>query len=81
MTIIHRVFSTAFHHRPEAHRWGIQASAVSEVRPDRVTSQITSAPWEGLYLEVDDEVDNVVADGIPTGPELDRFLATLMYGE
>jgi hypothetical protein len=80
MAVIHRTFAGAFNYRSDVHGWGTQAPAVAAVRPDRDSPRITAAPWEGLYLEVED-VDNTVADGLPTDPELVRFLASLMYGE
>jgi hypothetical protein len=60
MTIVHRTLSTAFLHRPEVHQWGTRTDHVPEVteaRADGASSRITTAPWEGLYLEVDEGVD------------------------
>lgn len=44
---------------------------------------MTSTPWEGLYLDVNEDVDvdNAVADGLHPNLDLERFLDSLMYGE
>jgi len=81
MTTVHRTFAGAFNYRSDVHGWGTQAPSVSAVRPDRANPGITAAPWEGLYLEVNEDADNTVDNPLPTEPELAQFLASLMYGE
>ncbi|MBT8163615.1 MULTISPECIES: hypothetical protein [Arthrobacter] len=86
MTIIQRTFSAAFRHGQSAHRWSTRSgreaenSVAAEVRPHGASARITAAPWAGLYLEVDD----AGGDGATRQPEvsdLERFLASIMYGE
>jgi hypothetical protein len=66
MTIAQRRFSVALRHGRATRHWGIQSrheAAVTEVRPSPPSSRITAAPWEGLYLEVDEAADSGVAPG------------------
>lgn len=81
MTIVDRTLSTAFLHRPEVHPWGARTDhvpVVTEARADGASSRITAAPWEGLYLEVDQDVDagSAGADGLTTEAELIKVSAT-----
>jgi len=80
MTTVHRTFAGAFNYRSDVHGWGTQAPSVSAVRPDGATPRITAAPWQGLYLEVNENADNTEGP-LPTESELAQFLASLMYGE
>lgn len=70
MTIVRHIFSPALPHRSEAHRWWTRTkrgTRGSEARADGAArSGITSTPWEGLYLEIDETVDNTAADGLLT---------------
>ncbi|MFJ4029349.1 hypothetical protein ACIPWF_18395 [Paenarthrobacter sp. NPDC089989] len=43
--------------------------------------EISASPWEGLYIEPGDETAEAVARTAQPNPELERFLAGLMYGE
>lgn len=79
MTISHRIFSSHFLHPSHVHC----SAKVVGVRSEEASSGITSTPWEGLYLEVNEDVDvdNDVADGLHPNLDLERFLDSLMFGE
>lgn len=84
MTIAHRIFTPAFLRRPEVNRWGAHTNHGTQVTATRAEgrgSGITSAPWEGLYIEVNDDIDSIAAGGPLPNPDLERFLASLMFGE
>ncbi|MET3921471.1 hypothetical protein ABIB26_002412 [Arthrobacter sp. UYEF20] len=78
MTIVQRTFSAAFQHGPATRRRATrssQAPVVTEVRAAGVSAGFTAAPWEGLYLEVDDAVGNAADGGRAAVSESQRFLA------
>lgn len=79
MTISHRIFSSHFLHPSHVHC----SANVEGARSEEASSGITSTPWEGLYLEVNEDVDvdNAVADGLHPNLDLERFLDSLMSGE
>jgi hypothetical protein len=84
MTIVPRTFSAAFLRRPAASHWGtrpVQAPAHTEAAADGGSAGITAAPWEGLYVEVEATQDGAAASALPADSELERFLASLMYGD
>ncbi|MFF1255095.1 hypothetical protein ACFVYC_21710 [Pseudarthrobacter sp. NPDC058329] len=83
MSIAHRPFSAGLgtrHHtarKPQAHHWGWGHATKT---PERQGS-LTSYPWEGLYLAVDEaDVPEGAAAPQPNAP-LGLFLTSLMYGE
>lgn len=66
MTIVQRRFSVALKHRRAIHQGGIRSrleAAAAGAPPSVPKVRITAAPWEGLYLEVDDAADSGVAPG------------------
>lgn len=84
MTIVPRTFSAAFLRRPAASHWGtrpVQVPAHTEVAAVGGSIGITAAPWEGLYLEAKESRDSAAASALPADSELERFLASLMYGD
>lgn len=84
MTIVPRTFSAAFLRRPAGSHWGtqpVQAPAHTEVAAAGGSAGITAAPWEGLYLEVEESQDSAAASALPADSGLERFLASLMYGD
>jgi hypothetical protein len=69
---------TPLHSTPRTPSWNISAAPVTENR----SGQLTSSPWEGLYLEQNQaEADPARNSSRDSGPELGTFLSTLMYGE
>lgn len=57
MTVVQHTFSVALRHHSTVRRWGTrhgEGAAVNEVRRSVPSSRISAAPWEGLYLEVDE---------------------------
>ncbi len=43
--------------------------------------QISSFAWEGAYIEPSDQSAESMARGTQPNPELERFIASVMYGE
>ncbi|MFJ4286879.1 hypothetical protein ACIPY0_14665 [Paenarthrobacter nicotinovorans] len=43
--------------------------------------QFSTSPWEGLYIEPSKESAESMIRGKQPNPELEQFLAGLMYGE
>lgn len=85
MTIT-RAFSAAFgaspdrnlpRTRPARH----QEVGRSESQPYGVAGNITSSPWEGLYLADEQVIEPAFEESTLTNSELERFLNSLMHGE
>lgn len=84
MSIARSILFPAFLHATELHRGGAgtdQETRAAEARACGAVCGITSAPWEGLYLETDKNAGSGRTEDMPTEPDLERFLASLMYGE
>ena len=59
-----------------------QSSEIAEFGQALATpGQISASPWEGLYVEPGDESAEPVDHDRRLNLEVERFLATLMYGE
>lgn len=56
MRNVHRILSTAFSSpaRSSAPGLAVTAHAGADSRPYGTSGRLVSAPWEGLYLELDD---------------------------
>jgi hypothetical protein len=86
MTIAHRTLSSAFWgarvvQTPDAHRSRTQETGHSLPQSHIPSEPLTCAPWEGLYMEPTETSEPSAEAAFPTAAELDRFLASLMYGE
>jgi hypothetical protein len=53
----------------------------SESRQYGMAGNITSSPWEGLYLADELVTEPAVEESTLTDSELERFLNSLMHGE
>lgn len=85
MSIAFRPFSFGKDHHttrtPKTHHWGWGHTEKTDSGTPEQQGSMTSYPWEGLYLEVDETTVSVSeADPQPNTP-LGLFLASLMYGE
>lgn len=87
MSIAHRPFSAGLgtdHHTtrtPKAHHWRWGHTEKTESGTPERQGSMTSYPWEGLYLEVDETTVSVSAADPQPNAHLGLFLTSLMYGE
>ena len=84
--IITRAFSAAFgasHDRnlPRTGPAGHQEIGGSESRPYGLAGNITSSPWEGLYMADEQVIEPAFEESTLTNSELEHFLNSLMHGE
>ncbi|WP_311214707.1 MULTISPECIES: hypothetical protein [unclassified Arthrobacter] len=87
MTIVQRTFSAAFRpvsipHRGTHSKPQTDAVEIHESPRPSASASMTSAPWEGLYFEAEEASCEPAANGTRAPvSELERFLASIMYGE
>ncbi|MGO4584632.1 hypothetical protein AB4Z38_12210 [Arthrobacter sp. 2RAF6] len=84
MTIAHRALSAAFgtsHATRRPKKGQARQEELSKSRRYGVTGNITSSPWEGLYLEDDAPAEQAFEERVEPNEEQYRFLNGIMYGE
>ncbi|MEV7136523.1 hypothetical protein AB0N24_27085 [Arthrobacter sp. NPDC093128] len=87
MSIAHRPFSAGLgtdrhtSRTPKTNRWGWGHSEKSESETNERQGSMTSYPWEGLYLEVNETTVSAGTAAPQPNARLGLFLTSLMYGE
>lgn len=87
MSIAHRHFAAGFARNghttrtPQTRDRGWGHAEESESGTLEREGSMTSYPWEGLYLEVDEPASSTATAVPQPSTQLGRFLTSLMYGE